>query len=831
MRAGLLAGLLAFPLHTLLLTLAGEADWKVMIRGGLLGSIVLVLIGAVVGRLRDLGERVKQELAERKRAEEKIRQRTAQLEALRQVGLELTAELNLDALLRSIVSRAIELMEGTAGGLYLYRPDRDVLEWSVPVGPHLAPGGIVLHRGEGLAGKVWETGEPLIVDDSRHWEGRAASWESYPVMAVVSVPVRWGEEFLGVLDVYRSTPRAFSSADAELLSLFASQAAIAIENARLYQAEKRRRRDAEVLRQTALALTSALDRNQVIGRILSQLQEVVPYDNASVQLLQGNRLVIIGGRGFPNLEEILGISFPVDGDNPNREVMRTLSPFILEDAPAVYDDFRREPHAQANIHSFLGVPMLIGKRPVGMIALGKCQPGFYTKEHAHLAQAFAAQAAIAIENARLFEEEERRSAQLAAISEVARDITSLLDLDKLLHRVVESLVETFGYYYANVLIVDEEAEEIVLTASAGQTGRAFEGFRLKIGEQGITGWVARSGEPLLVNDVDNEPRYQFVEELADTKSELAVPIKLKGKVIGVLDVQSNEAGAFDEMDLSTLVTLADQLAVAIENARLYESVQQELTKRKRAEEKLKETLAELERSNRELEQFAYVASHDLQEPLRMVSSFTQLLARRYKDKLDADANEFITYAVDGANRMQKMISDLLTYSRVGTRGKPFEPICCEAVLDQAVTNLQVAIEESGAVVTHDPLPTLMADGTQLVQLFQNLIGNAIKFRSDVPPEIHIGVERTDSEWRFSVRDNGIGIDPQHHDRIFMIFQRLHSREEYPGTGIGLAICKRIVERHGGRIWVESQPGKGATFYFTIPARGDNHEWSNDRRTC
>jgi hypothetical protein len=285
------------------------------------------------------------------------------------------------------------------------------------------------------------------------------------------------------------------------------------------------------------------------------------------------------------------------------------------------------------------------------------------------------------------------------------------------------------------------------------------------------------------------------------------------------------------MDLSTLVTLADQLAVAIENARLYESVQQELTKRKRAEEKLKETLAELERSNRELEQFAYVASHDLQEPLRMVSSFTQLLARRYKDKLDADANEFITYAVDGANRMQKMISDLLTYSRVGTRGKPFEPICCEAVLDQAVTNLQVAIEESGAVVTHDPLPTLMADGTQLVQLFQNLIGNAIKFRSDVPPEIHIGVERTDSEWRFSVRDNGIGIDPQHHDRIFMIFQRLHSREEYPGTGIGLAICKRIVERHGGRIWVESQPGKGATFYFTIPARGDNHEWSNDRRTC
>jgi len=242
----------------------------------------------------------------------------------------------------------------------------------------------------------------------------------------------------------------------------------------------------------------------------------------------------------------------------------------------------------------------------------------------------------------------------------------------------------------------------------------------------------------------------------------------------------------------------------------------DITERKNAEEKLKETMAELERSNIELEQFAYVASHDLQEPLRMVASYTQLLARRYKGELDADADEFISYAVDGADRMQRMINALLVYSRVGTRGKRFEPTNCEAVLKHALDNLQMAVEESGAEVTHDPLPTVSADASQLLQLFQNLIANAIKFRSHEPPRIHIGAKRKENDWLFSVKDNGIGIAPEFAERIFIIFQRLHPKSEYPGTGIGLSVCKKIVERHGGRIWVESELGKGATFYFTIP---------------
>jgi PAS domain S-box-containing protein len=248
----------------------------------------------------------------------------------------------------------------------------------------------------------------------------------------------------------------------------------------------------------------------------------------------------------------------------------------------------------------------------------------------------------------------------------------------------------------------------------------------------------------------------------------------------------------------------------------------DITDRKRAEAALREAHEELKRSNAELEQFAYVASHDLQEPLRMVASYTQLLERRYEAKLDGDAREFMAYIVDGASRMKQLIEDLLAYSRVGTKGGEFTLVSAEAAVRRALFNLRAAIEEAGAAVTYDPMPTLPADEVQLGQLLQNLIGNALKFRSNSVPRIHIGVEELGQEWQFEVRDNGIGIEPQYYARIFMVFQRLHNKGEYPGTGIGLAICKKVVERHGGRIWVESRLGEGSSFFFTLPKERRNH---------
>ena len=547
-------------------------------------------------------------------------------------------------------------------------------------------------------------------------------------------------------------------------------------------------------------------------------------------------------------------------------------------------------------------------------------------------------------------------------------------------RTARLVQENFGYHHAALFTVDRERGELVMRARSGDFAHLFPlDHRLKL-DQGMVGWVGSHGETLLANDVDAEPCYvNLYPDLVPTRSELSVPIRVAGEIVGVLDVQSPQANAFDENDVMVMETLADQIAVAIENARLYEAVQaseeserrfreqlsvlhevsNELSKaptfddlcrqavelgrsrlgfdrlglwfldedpqfmvgsfgtdesgqlrderetrlpialehanamiltgqapivfepdtplrdgkgavvgqgweaittiwdgnrvigsisadnllrgqpianyqlellklygatlghlctRKRAEEALAHKAQELSRSNADLEHFAYIASHDLQEPLRMVTSYLQLLDRRYQDRLDADAREFIAYAVDGATRMQALINALLSYSRVGTRGKPLEPTECAVILDRALANLKVTIEESDAAVTHDPLPTVMADDVQLTQVFQNLISNAIKFHGGRRPEVHIGAQHGDGEWLFSVRDNGIGIDPQHYERIFVIFQRLHTREEYPGTGIGLAICKKIVERHGGRIWVESQPGAGSTFHFTITDR-------------
>jgi light-regulated signal transduction histidine kinase (bacteriophytochrome) len=242
----------------------------------------------------------------------------------------------------------------------------------------------------------------------------------------------------------------------------------------------------------------------------------------------------------------------------------------------------------------------------------------------------------------------------------------------------------------------------------------------------------------------------------------------------------------------------------------------DITARKQLEERLVQQAEELRRSNAELEQFAYVASHDLQEPLRMVTSYVQLLQRRYQGQLDARADMFIGYAVDGAARMQTLIQDLLAYSRVGRANGEVARTDCSGVLALVQANLAATIAEAGATITAGPLPTVLADAGQIGQLFQNLISNAIKFHGAEPPQIQVSATRQGAEWQFAVRDNGIGIEQQYAERIFEIFQRLHTRAEYPGTGIGLAICKKIVEHHGGRIWVESQPGQGTAFYFSIP---------------
>jgi PAS domain S-box-containing protein len=402
-------------------------------------------------------------------------------------------------------------------------------------------------------------------------------------------------------------------------------------------------------------------------------------------------------------------------------------------------------------------------------------------------------------------ESEQRARQLEALRAQVSEVLSREDPpSRMMQGCAEVMVRNLPMLpLVQLWTWSREARVLLLEGNAGLAApSSAHPSRVELG-QFLIGAVGQSRQPLLVNDLLSDPRLRSRPwaEICGLVSFLGAPLLVRGQLVGVLAVYGQTS--LEEETLATLATVADAVAQGLE--------------RRRAEVSLQEHAKELARSNEELQQFAYVASHDLQEPLRMVASYTQLLARRYKGRLDSDADEFIAYAVDGVTRMQRLIQDLLAWSRVGSRGHEFKPIDSGHALRKALANLQVLVDETGATLVQGRLPQVMAEETQLTQLFQNLVGNALKFRGKTPPRVLVEAERQGNEWRFTVEDNGIGIEPQYHERIFVVFQRLHGKEEYPGTGIGLAICKKIVERHGGRIGLDSQPGQGTTFWFTLPA--------------
>ncbi len=410
-----------------------------------------------------------------------------------------------------------------------------------------------------------------------------------------------------------------------------------------------------------------------------------------------------------------------------------------------------------------------------------------------------------------------RTRELSALYTTLLPHSDAQSIEELFAGIVERVIAATGADAALFRLFDRDNQILNCLAQRGFSDEYVQETR-QLTPGSANSVVIASGAALLAPDIAADERIKVKRQIVFGFQSCAfLPLAVKGEVRGVIQLTSRSAGYFTEDKREYLMAITRLMGIVVENYQLFDALRGAKSSLESTNAKLDRQAQELLRSNAELEQFAYVASHDLQEPLRMITGYTQLLLKRYRGQLDANAQEYIGFAVDGAKRMQGLIQDLLAYSRVATRGEEFTDCAVAEVLDGALASLRAAIEESGATISHDPLPTVQADQRQMGQLLQNLIGNALKYRNGQAPRVHIGCQRDNGAWRFAVRDNGIGIDPQYADKIFVIFQRLHTREEYEGTGIGLAVCKKIVERHGGKIWLESEVGKGANFYFSIPA--------------
>ncbi len=515
---------------------------------------------------------IARDLTERERAEEETRQRTAQLEALREIGLELTAQLDLDALLHSIVSRAIGLLRGNTGGLDLYRPERDVLEWSAAIGSNIAPVGTILHRGEGLSGKVWETGKPLIVDDYQHWEGRAATWEGYPISAIVGAPVRWGEEFLGVLIVHADSPRVFSPADADLLSMFATQAAVAIRNARLYEETQSRSKRLAVVNRVASAVSATLHLDDLMKTVYREVNSVFQADAFFIALYE---------------EETDELDFHIRVDEmvlecPDRHPLGAglVSLVVTQKKPLLIRDWAQEqdhlpsPRLWGTMRvpaSWLGVPMLIGERVMGVICVQAYRLHAYSDEDQLLLSTIADQVAVAVENARLFQAEWEQRELAEALEEAADAISRTLDLDQVLDRILEQVERVVAGDAFNIMLVKDGAARMVRQRGYNGLGVARRGpdFAMRIADYPSLQRMVRAGEPVVIPDTLSDPDWVLLEDHEWLRSYIGAPIQVSGVTVGFLNVNGSSPGQFGPTDALRLQAFANHVATAIENAQLY----------------------------------------------------------------------------------------------------------------------------------------------------------------------------------------------------------------------------------------------------------------------
>ena len=755
----------------------------------------------------------------RQQAEERLR-RMSELQTLQEINRTILDSLDLKPMMEGMLDKVLASVGFDIGMICLIPDDHSTLEPVADRGFRDSEN-VANYRDRSrqrylsaLADQVLATRKIRVVDLRRR-DG-VQIFRAEGVQSLVVVALRTEGEALGVMYLGSRRPAELHDSEVDLLDTVGLQVGIAIQKIRLYERAAKKSAELETLARINRDLASQLDNRRLLPLIGREAKKTLHVDRATIWLLEPDSLDLMNA-SFPDGEEFrrrIGINEGVAGKIVQENRVIAISN-VLED-PAAPEQYR-ELFRRRGYRSSVGIPLRVGNQVIGCLNCISRRLREFRPDEIELMTAFADQAAIAIYNARLYGQSEQAKKELESAnqrleklledqSNLYADLTPLAraeTIPQLLNKVIDRLMEATGADAASIRFIDQRTHTFYVPAHRGFPEEYLEAPRNTASGR-VTSLVFNTGEPIIAPDIESDPRIIRKSQLqAGFRSCAYLPLKVHGEVHGIVQLSSRQVGHFNAGREAFLMAILRQMGIAMENRELFEQT----TSAKK----------ELERSNFELQQFAYVASHDLQEPLRMVSGYTQLLAKRYRGHLDSDADEFISYAVSGASRMQDLIQALLEFSSVGSRKTSLAPVDCNEVVQVVLTALRASIQQSSAVISHDRLPRVLGDELQLVQLFQNLISNGIKYQNGGPPNIHISCKPDGERWVFSVRDNGIGIDPRYAERIFMIFQRLHTQQEYSGTGIGLALCKKIVERHGGKIWVKSEPGKGCEFSFTLPA--------------
>ncbi|MCZ6535446.1 MAG: GAF domain-containing protein, partial [Chloroflexi bacterium] len=759
------------------------------------------------------------DITQRKQREEALHLRTKELEAQFSIAKILVQEGSFKEKVSRVLGELVQVAQGDLAILRVVDEKEQGLRLVAAVGEERqeVPPRLVVPYDEGIIGPTYLTGELAVINDYPSHPMAPPHVIAAGLQSMIIIPVKVSGRMLGILTINSMQLDHFTHDRVKQVTAVADGIGSLLENARLRETEQVRTQELESQFNIAKILVQEGSFEEKARKVLEAMVRIAQGDMVTLRTVdekeQALRLVtVVGGekQGFPPSPS-LDINTSVSGEG------------YLTEKTLIINDYASHskalpPVVEAGMKSMFVLPIKVGGRVLGILNIDSWELNHFTPERVRHITAVGDGLGALLENTRLMEGERLRTQELESQFNIAKILVRKGNFKEKVTRVLGELVQVAQGDLATLRVVDEKEQGLRLVAEVGADKQGVPKMPLLPYDMGIAGPAFLTGKPIVIDNYPSDPRAAPHIVKTGLQSMVAFPVKVGGRTLGTLNIDSWQPNHFTPERVRHVTAVADEIGALLENARLQEEAYLHAEELKRANEALDSRAQDLARSNADLEQFAYVASHDLQEPLRMISSYSGLLSQRYKDKLDTDAADFLGYITDGASRMQRLIQDLLAYSRAGSEDSDLVLVDCEEVLARVGSNLRLTIQESNAEVSHDPLPSVHGNFTQLCQLFQNLIGNAVKFRGDQPPQIHVGVESQGDHWLFSVRDNGIGISLQYKERIFTIFQRLHTKEEYPGTGIGLAICKKIVEKHGGNIYVESETGKGSTFYFTLPRK-------------